>query len=550
MYQPDARGTGLAIARPASLRCERSLLHLLVPGVCRSGGGMPEKRLRLPPMIRLLYQALLWLSLPAVLVRLEWRARREPEYGKRIGERMGRIPAEVPVGCIWFHAVSAGETIAAAPLIAKLASEFSGDDGAPFLVTTMTPTGSAQATGRLGGAVHHCYAPYDFPFAVRSFFDRAQPRLLVLVETELWPNLIAEAHSRGVPVLLANARLSERSARGYGLVRGLTRRMLKRIGFVACQYDDDASRFRALGLGEEKVAAFGSVKFDAGLSDDHAARVAALRREFGLERRPVWLAASTHPGEEEFALAAHARVRDRHPEACLLLVPRHPVRALEICALAQRRGFKVRETQPHETGQLSAAGVHRSAGREPAYAAASALRIKPAPAAASEPGIEPAPSEASAPGIEPVPSAASAPRMEPAVAAVAVPGTEPADIFVCNTMGQLQYLYGLSQIAFLGGSLVPVGGHNPIEPALCRQPLVTGPHTWNFADVFAAFAAANCLSRVENAEQLAAAVTAAFEDEEARSAAGERAWQVVEENRGATARLLELLRARIRAAIA
>ena len=535
---------------------------------------MPEKRLRLPPMIRLLYQALLWLSLPAVLLRLEWRARREPEYGQRIGERMGRVPAEVPVGCIWFHAVSAGETIAAAPLIAKLASEFSGDGGVPFLVTTMTPTGSAQVAGRLGGSVHHCYAPYDFPFGVRSFFDGVQPRLLVLVETELWPNLIGEAHRRGVPVLLVNARLSERSARGYGLVRGLTRRMLKRIGFVACQYDDDADRFRLFGLDDDKVAAFGSVKFDAGLPDDHAARVAALRREFALERRPVWLAASTHPGEEEFALAAHARVRDRHPEACLLLVPRHPVRALEICALAQRRGFKVRETQPHETGQLSAAGVHRSAAGEPAHAAASALRIEPAPAAASAPGIEPAPAEASAPGIEPAPaeasapgiepapaeasasriepvfSAAWAPRMEPALAAVAVPSTEPADIFVCNTMGRLQYLYGLSEIAFLGGSLVPVGGHNPIEPALCRQPLVTGPHTWNFADVFAAFAATDCLARVESAEQLAAAVIAAFEDADARNAAGERAWQVVEENRGATARLLELLRARIRAAIA
>lgn len=487
---------------------------------------MPEKRLRLPPMIRLLYRALLWLSLPAVLVRLEWRARREPEYGKRIGERMGRVPAQVPGGCIWFHAVSAGETIAAAPLIAKLASEFSGEGGVPFLVTTMTPTGSAQVTGRLGGAVHHCYAPYDFPFGVRSFFDRVQPRLLVLVETELWPNLIAEAHSRGVPVLLVNARLSERSARGYGLVRGLTRRMLKRIGFVACQYDDDAARFRALGLDDDKVAAFGSVKFDAGLPHDHAARVAANQREFGLERRPVWLAGSTHPGEEEFALAAHARIRDRYPQACLLLVPRHPVRAAEICALAQRRGFKVRETQPHETGQLSAAGVYLSAAGEPAHAAASALRIEPAPAAASEPGIEPAP------------------------AAVSVPSKELADVIVCNTMGQLQYLYGLSQIAFLGGSLVPVAGHNPIEPALCRQPLVTGPHTWNFADVFAAFDAADCLTRVTNAEQLAAAVIAAFEDADARSAAGGRAWQVVEENRGATARLLGLLRARIRAAIA
>ena len=468
---------------------------------------MPEKRVRLPPMFRRLFQALLWpayqvllwLSLPAVLFRLEWRARREPEYGKRVGERMGRVPEPVPPACIWFHAVSAGETIAVAPLIAELASEFAGNGGSPFLVTTTTPTGSAQVAARLGGAVHHCYAPYDFRFAVRSFFDKVRPRLLVLVETELWPNLIDEAHRRGVPVLLVNARLSERSGKGYGLVGSLTRRMLGQIDFVACQYGDHLERFRALGLGNEQGAALGSVKFDARLPEDHGERVEALREQLGLGRSPVWVAGSTHPGEDELVLEAHARVRGRFPESRLLLVPRHPVRGKEVSGQVRHHGF-------------------------------AALRLG-ARAGASRAEEPTAPSESTGGG-----------RL--------TNSGEPAQVIVCDTMGQLQYLYGLSKIAFLGGSLVPVGGHNPIEAALCSQPLLTGPHTFNFDEVAAAFAAAQCLTRVETAAQLADAVIAAFEDDAARTAAGARALRVVEENRGATERLLELLRTRIRAAIA
>ena len=432
-------------------------------------------------MIRRLYQILLWLSLPAVLVRLEWRARREPAYGRRISERMGRPPEGIPPGCIWFHAVSAGETIAVAPLVAALSSEFSGDGGVPFLVTAMTPTGSEQVAGRLGGAVHHCYAPYDFPFAVRWFFDKVRPRLLVLVETELWPNLINEAHRRGVPVLLVNARLSRRSARGYGLIRGLTRAMLRQVGYVACQNDDQLRRFNALGLPADKGATFGSVKFDAVLPDDHGQRVAALRQQLGLQQRPVWVAGSTHPGEDEYVLDAHARIRSRYPACCLLLIPRHPVRGEAVRSLARRRGFAV--------------------DRLP---------------------------EANAPD----------------------PGTGSPDVIVCDAMGQLQTLYGLSQVAFLGGSLVPFGGHNPIEAALCRQPLVIGPHAWNFDGIVAAFAAAQCLTEVRTAAQLADAVMAAFGDDAARAAAGGQALRTVQDNRGATARLLDLLRTRIRAAVA
>ncbi len=473
-------------------------------------------------MIRFLYRVLLWLALPAVLIRLEWRARLEPEYGKRIDERLGRVPAGVPRGCIWFHAVSAGETIAAAPLIAALAAEFSEPGGAPFLVTATTPAGSAQAARRLGGAVHRCYAPYDFPFAVRAFLHRVRPRLLVLVETELWPNLIGEAHRLGVPVLLVNARLSARSARGYALLRGLTRKMLEQVGFVACQYDDHVARYRALGLGEAKVAAFGNIKFDATLPNDQAGRVAALRQELGLNRRHrVWLAGSTHPGEEEMVLDAHARVCGRYPGSCLLLVPRHPVRAAAITDLARGRGFAVRGPQAGALGPVSSAvGGEAMSGSGGGHESPAWTRVADAAGGAAMGG------------------------------ATAGAGTARGEVVVCGALGRLQYLYGLSEVAFLGGSLVPVGGHNPIEAALCRQPLVTGPHTWNFADVVSAFAAARSLTRVTNAKQLAGAVMAAFADEGSRAAAGARALRVVEDNRGATGRLLELLRARIRAATA
>ncbi len=428
-------------------------------------------------MSKWLYQLLLWVALPLVLVRLRWRARREPDYGQRIGERFGRVPDHIRPGSICFHTVSAGETIAAAPLIAALAEEFANAEGlsASFLVTTMTPTGSAQVQSRLQQHAQHCYAPYDFPFAVRRFFDAVQPKLLVLMETELWPNLIGEAHARGIPVLLVNARLSERSARGYARIGALTRAMLQKVRFIACQYPDHAVRFQRLGARNEQVGALGSVKFDVVLPTDHAQRVAALMVDLELAGRRVWIAGSTHPGEDEIVLQAHKAVRDHDPSSCLLIVPRHPVRGAALESLARKLGFSV---------------ACQSGG-----------------------------------------------------------GVSGADVVVCDTMGQLQTLYGLSKVAFLGGSLVSVGGHNPIEAAVCAQPVIMGPETFNFPDVVAAFVDAECLTMVRDAEELAGAVIECFDDEPVRVARGERARQVVADNRGATERLLDLLGAEIRAAI-
>lgn len=431
---------------------------------------------RLPlELWRIVYQVLLLFAFPWVHGRLRWRARKEPAYGERIAERFGHLPADIPRRPVWFHTVSAGEAIAAAPVIASLVEEFPDVD---FLVTTMTPTGSAQVSAKLMRSVAHCYAPYDFRRGVRRFFARVEPRLLVLMETELWPNMLAEADAQGTPALLVNARLSERSASGYAKFGPLTRQMLNDLKFIACQYPDHAERFLALGASPATVGALGSVKFDVTLPSDHEDRVAALMTDWSLAGLPVWIAGSTHPGEDEIVLEAHRRIREKFPTAVLLLVPRHPARATDLEALIRQNGF----TCLRQSKTVRA--------------------------------------------IETTP-----------------------DVILADTMGQLLYLYGLSKVAFLGGSLVSVGGHNPIEAAVCGQPLIMGPETFNFPDVVAAFSDAGCLTLVADAAELAQTVLCYFADEARTKREAQAAAAVVTRNTGATERLLELLRGEIRSVV-
>ena len=280
-------------------------------------------------MTRVLYQVLLILALPWVWVRLRVRARREPAYGQRREERFGRVPAGLSTGVIWFHTVSAGETNAAAPVIRAVQEHFPDD---PFLVTTMTPTGSARVTSLLGHTVEHCYAPYDYPWAVARFLRQVRPRALVLMETELWPNLVEQTASSGASVYLVNARLSARSYHGYRRIGPLVRRMLGSIEGIVCQYDDTAARFRSLGA--KSVEVTGSVKFDAEMPPDGFGVA-----DPGFGDAPVWIAGSTHAGEEETVLDAHRQLRDRFPNIGLILVPRHPERATGVAQLATQRGF-------------------------------------------------------------------------------------------------------------------------------------------------------------------------------------------------------------------
>lgn len=424
-----------------------------------------------------LYQSVLGLLRPIVRWRALRRARDIPGERERLEERFGQPPLGAPGDAVWFHAVSVGEVIAAAPIIARFAEAY---PEIPILVTTMTATGAAEVRARLGPRVTHAYAPYDFRDAVDHFFDVLGPRLLVLVETELWPNLIRAAKARGIPVLLVNARLSARSARRYRLGGALVRTMLAAIDHVACQYPAHAQRFAALGVAPDRLSVTGSVKFDAEMPENLAARAAALRTRYGLGAAPVWIAASTHAGEESVVLAAHRVIRARLPGARLILVPRHATRADAVAALCTAAGMSL--------GRFS------------------------------------------------TPSSSDT----------------RAEVLLVDAMGVLLEHYALATAAFVGGSLVPAGGHNPIEPAQLGVPVAMGPHVRNFADVVDYFEQRDSLPplrqplrRVGGALELGQVLGDWLADPLAARAAGTEAQQRVARARGGSDRVFALLEASV-----
>ena len=292
--------------------------------------------------MRYLYSLLLYLLIPLALTRLAWRGLRNRGYWHRWAERFGFVPRlEGPL--IWLHAVSVGEVRASAPLVKALATDYPGHT---VLITTMTPTGSATVRELFGAAVAHCYVPYDLPTAVWRFLNRIRPRLALIMETELWPNLFHQCHARGIPLILANVRMSEKSARGYRRVAGFTRATLANVSRVGAQTEADAGRMRALGAAQVEVT--GSIKFEMDVPADLAARAAALRSRIG--ERPVWVAASTRAGEEEQVLGAFAPLREQFPDLLLVLVPRHPERFDSVAKLCRQRGFHVERRSEHQDG--------------------------------------------------------------------------------------------------------------------------------------------------------------------------------------------------------
>ncbi len=289
-------------------------------------------------MNRTLYTVLFHLALPLIALRLLLRARKAPAYGQRINERFAIGLPPLQIGGIWVHAVSVGESIAAAPMVRALRQRY---PQLPITVTCMTPTGSERIHALFAGdpLIQHCYLPYDLPWAAARFLDRAQPRLAIIMETELWPNHIHQCARRGIPVALANGRLSERSARGYGRFAKLTAPMLAEMSLLAVQTDAEAERFRSLGARPECVTVTGSIKFDLSIDPELLQRAHALRIEWQAEGRPVWIAASTHAGEDEIVLAAHQRLLATHRDALLILVPRHPERFNSVFELCGKAGL-------------------------------------------------------------------------------------------------------------------------------------------------------------------------------------------------------------------
>jgi len=421
--------------------------------------------------VRALYTLLWYLALPWLPLRLWWRGRRERGYRERIGERFGAYRGAARAPVLWVHAVSLGETRAAAPLVERIRRAY---PDATVLLTHMTATGRAAGHALFGDGVVQAWLPYDVPFAVRAFLRHFRPRAGMIVETELWPNLVALTGAAGVPLYLVNGRLSERSAHGYARVPALARPMLASLAGIAAQSAADAARFSALGASPPVVT--GNLKFDLEIPDAALALGRELRVRCGAER-PVWVAGSTRDGEEALILDALARAT--LPAATLtVIVPRHPQRFDAVGELLRQRGIPF---------------VRRSDNA-------------------------------------PVPA--------------------DVGVMIGDSMGEMLGYYAAADVVFVGGSLVPLGGQNLIEPIALARPTLVGPHTFNFAEATANALAAGAARRVEDADALIAEAGALLADPARRAAMGQAALAFHAAHRGAGQRLWDWLAPRLAAAVA
>ncbi|ENP7381124.1 lipid IV(A) 3-deoxy-D-manno-octulosonic acid transferase [Vibrio parahaemolyticus] len=293
-------------------------------------------------LIRIIYTALLALASPFLLLGLYKSKPNKPKFGGRWKEHFGITPQlKTHQRPIWIHAVSVGESIAATPLIKELKQQYPEQ---PIVVTTTTSTGAEQIA-KLGDLVEHRYMPIDFGFAVKSFLKAIQPEKMLIIETELWPNTLNVVKQANVPITVVNARLSEKSCKNYAKVQWIFNQLHPCLTQVLCQTDSDAERFERLGVNKEKLSVTGSIKFDIQISDHVKQQGKALRAQLGKDR-PVWIAASTHKGEDEQVLEAHKQILESHPNALLILVPRHPERFDDVFALCKKQGFEtVRRTE-------------------------------------------------------------------------------------------------------------------------------------------------------------------------------------------------------------
>ena len=385
-------------------------------------------------------------------------------YFDQLGQRFGLGFPKID-SCIWIHAVSVGEVQASLPLIRVLQKRF---PSRTLLVTTVTPTGAARVKAAFGDSVKHCYIPFEFPSAINSFFKAINPDAALIMETEIWPNLFRGCGVRNVPLILVSARISPRSISGYRRLLPLIRETLSHGIIIAAQSQADADRFLSLGASAVRTRVTGNIKFDVELPETVTQEGEAFRREI-IGDRPVWVAASTHEGEEEKVLQAHRILLEQFADLLLILVPRHPERFAAVRKDVKKQGFGV---------------VSRTEDRVCPHS---------------------------------------------------------VSVFLGDTMGEVPMFYAASDAAFVGGSLVPVGGHNLLEPAAQALPVITGPHLFNAQDIADMFVEKKACRIVEDADELATAVADLLSNPGQASEMGQNGLDLLEKNRGALARLLLLL---------
>jgi 3-deoxy-D-manno-octulosonic-acid transferase len=420
--------------------------------------------------VRRLYTLLLWLALPFALLVLLWRGMRTRDYWRGGAARFG-FGAARQGGGIWVHAVSVGEVQVAATLISALRER---DGALEITLSCATPTGRARGRSLLPG-VEVRYAPYDLPGGVRRYLARLRPRLLIVIEAELWPNLLHEVTRAGLPVLMASARISARSAGIYRRLPGLMRTALARNVWVGAQTAADLERFAALGVAPERMLLAGNIKFDRTLPADIHERGALLRACYAAGR-PVWVAGSTHPAEEPIVLQAHTQLRQTQPRALLILAPRHPARFAGAAAAIAAHGFKL-----VRRSSIGLDGQHQAV-------------------------------------LE-----------------------SDHQVLLLDTLGELLDFYAAADVAFVGGSLLPVGGHNLVEPAALGLPVLAGPEQFNSPDIAAALSQQGALITVHDADEMAAALSSLMRDPDRRSLKGDAGRLAIDAHRGALGKLLRLI---------
>ena len=390
-----------------------------------------------------------------------------------MSERLGLSAAKPAAGGIWLHAVSVGEVIAAVPVIKALRQQY---PLIPITVTTTTPTGSARLTEMLAddldSNIFHSYAPYDWPIFVSVFLRKIKPSIHIVMETELWPITIYLCKCMGIPVIVANARMSEKSAKGYQRVAWLSHAMMRNIQ-VATQYQQDAEYYLSLGLPSTQLQVTGSIKFDIELAPELVLAANEFKTQLinDAKKSFIWLAASTHKGEDEFVLATHRKILKQDPHALLIIVPRHLERFDDVADLTEAKGFQ----------------LHRHSSSHAVDAEKNVLLI--------------------------------------------------------DNIGQLLLFYGVADVAFVGGSLVPTGGHNTIEPVAWGIPVLSGPHTFNFTEVTERLVQAGALQIIDNNQQLTAAVLKLLKDSKQLTLGAAAARQVIDDNRGAKQKLMGFIAA-------
>ena len=414
--------------------------------------------------MRFFYNLLTYLLLLPYAAYVLVRALVNKSYRHKLGQRFGVAYPQLE-RCIWIHAVSVGEVVAVEPLVYALRRLH---PDIPLLVTTVTPTGAARVESLFADDVHHAYIPYEMPIAVNAFFAAVNPVITLIMETEIWPNLYHGCGVRGIPLILASARISPMSVDTYRKFLPLFKETLSHGIVIAAQSKADAERFVALGASAARTRVTGNIKFDIELPEGLEERGGELRREL-FPNRPVWIAASTHDKEEAMILEAHQQLLDQHPDLLLILVPRHPDRFPAVLDLIEKQDFTV---------------VSRTENR---------------------------------------------------------PCEPDTQVFFGDTMGEVTMFYAASDIAFVGGSLVPVGGHNMLEPAVLGIPILTGPHVFNAQEIADSFLSNAACRMVADPQELVESIDDLLTNVEKARELGTNGLNTLNSNRGALKRLLDLI---------